>query len=235
MDLPSPLIRGRLRRRYKRFFADVELEDGRIVTAHCPNTGTMLGLCDPGLDVLLSRADNPKRKLRYTWELVVDPTPCAGLVGINPLRANAIVAEAAAAKTLSGLNGYSSIRREVRYGQGSRIDFLLSEPDRPSCYLEVKNVHLSRETGLAEFPDAVTARGTRHLHELATMAQAGERAVMLFLVQRQDCSRFSVAADIDPTYANALKMAQKAGVEVMCVGCHLSMTEITAKHSIAFV
>lgn len=235
MDLPSPLIYGRLQKRYKRFFADVELDDGSVVTAHCPNTGTMLGLCEPGIEILLSRSNNPKRKLAYTWEFVISPTPGAGLVGINPLRANALVADALQSEGLGGLSDYATIKREVRYGQNSRIDFLLTGPNRPPCYLEVKNVHLSREPGLAEFPDAVTARGTKHLNELAKMAKGGDRAVMLFLIQRGDCNRFAVARDLDPAYAKALKLAQEAAVEVLCIGCRLTMTEIVADQPIDIV
>ncbi len=232
MELPSPLLSGRLVRRYKRFFADVVLdEDGTTVTAHCPNTGTMLGLCDPGLEVWLSRSDNPKRKLPLTWELARDG---GHLVGIHPLRANAVAGEALEAGRVPGVSEYDSVKREVRYGQGSRVDFLLSQEGAPDCYVEVKNVHLCREPGLAEFPDAVTARGTKHLKELSSVVAARERAIMLYLVQRQDCERFSVARDIDPAYAKALRMALDAGVEVVCLACSLSLEKIQASHSIEF-
>jgi sugar fermentation stimulation protein A len=231
MILPSPLLPGRLIRRYKRFFADVLLEDGREVTAHCPNTGTMLGVAEPESDVWLSVSDNPKRKLPYTWEIV---RADGALVGINPLNANRVVGGALETSDVPGVNQYGSIRREVRYGEGSRVDFLLSEPGLPDCYIEVKNVHLARQNGLAEFPDAVTARGAKHLAELAREKAAGNRALMLFLVQREDCDRFQVAGDIDPAYAAALGTALEAGVEVLCLACRVSLTDITVVRRIAF-
>lgn len=231
MILPSPLLSGRLMRRYKRFFADVVLDDGREVTAHCPNTGTMLGVAEPDSEVWLSVSDNPKRKLPYTWELVrADGT----LVGINPLNANRVVAAALEAGTVPGLDQYGTVRREVKYGEGSRIDFLLSEPDLPDCYVEVKNVHLVRQEGLAEFPDAVTSRGAKHLAELARMKAAGNRALMLFLVQRADCDRFEAATDIDPAYGAALQSAQDEGVEVLCLACRVGLTDITVARQIDF-
>jgi len=231
MILPSPLLSGRLVRRYKRFFADVILDDGREVTAHCPNTGTMHGVAEPDSEVWLSVSDNPKRKLPYTWELVrADGT----LVGINPLNANRVVAAALEAGTVPGLDQYGTVRREVKYGEGSRIDFLLSEPDLPDCYVEVKNVHLVRQEGLAEFPDAVTSRGAKHLAELARMKAAGNRALMLFLVQRADCDRFEAATDIDPAYGAALQSAQDEGVEVLCLACQVGLTDITVARQIDF-
>ena len=231
MILPSPLLSGRLVRRYKRFFSDVRLKDGRTVTAHCPNTGTMLGVAEPDSEVWLSVSDNPKRKLSYTWELVrADGT----LVGINPLNANRVVSGALETGAVPGVDQFGSIRREVRYGEGSRVDFLLSEPGLPDCYIEVKNVHLVRQNGLAEFPDAVTARGTKHLAELARVKAAGNRALMLFLVQREDCDRFQVAEDIDPVYGAALGAAVEAGVEVLCLACQVSLTDITVVRRILF-
>lgn len=232
MILPSPLAHGRLVRRYKRFFADVALDDGTAVTAHCPNTGTMAGVAEPGSEVWLSHSDNPKRKLAYTWELV-RPTGAAALVGINPMAANRIVAEAFE-NGVARPEGYDTVRREVPYGTGSRVDFLLTGAGRPDCYVEVKNVHLMRTPGLAEFPDAVTARGTKHLGELATVKQAGHRALMIFLIQREDCDRFAVAADIDPAYDTALDVALAAGVEVLCLACRVELTDISVARTIEF-
>lgn len=226
MKFPDPLVPGKLIGRYKRFFADVELDDGRTVTAHCANTGAMTGLKEPGLPVWLSPARNPKRKLKYTWELVeVD----GGLVGINTALPNRLAEEAIAAAAIPELAGYAALRREVKYGRNSRIDLLLSDPrgERPDCYVEVKNVHLRRDGPVAEFPDAVTARGAKHLVELSDMVAAGHRAVMLYLVQRQDCREFSIAADIDPAYEKALGAARRCGVEALCYACRLSPAEIT--------
>lgn len=224
MQFPSPLERGRLVSRYKRFFADVVLDDGREITAHCPNPGAMLGLNTPGLGVWLSRSDDPKRKLAHTLELVEAD---GGLVGINTQLPNRLVAEALAAGALPALAGYPVHRREVRYGAASRVDFLLTAPDRPACWLEVKNVHLMRTPGLAEFPDCVAARSLRHLQALAAMVAAGDRAVALFVVQRTDCAAFSACADLDPAFARGLEAAADAGVEVMVHACAMSADGVT--------
>jgi sugar fermentation stimulation protein A len=223
MRFPEPLIPGRLQRRYKRFLSDVVLDDGTEVVAHCANPGSMLGLAQPGSRVWLSPAANPARKLRYSWELV---EAGGALVGINTGRANALVGEALEAGRVPELAGYDSRRREVRYGTNSRVDFLLERTGAPPCYLEVKSVTLRRGGTLAEFPDAVTARGTRHLAELGIVARQGSRAVLFFLVQRDDCERVAAAADIDPAYAAALGGAQAAGVEILCYKCNLSPTGI---------
>jgi sugar fermentation stimulation protein A len=219
MQFPDPLIRGRLQRRYKRFLADIVLDDGREVVAHCANPGSMLGLAEPGATVWLSPARNPTRKLRYSWELVEAD---GALVGIHTGRANALVAEALDAGAVAELLGYDQRRPEVRYGANSRVDFLLESPARPGCYLEVKSVTLKRGGSLAEFPDSVTARGAKHLAELAEVTRQGHRAVLFFLVQRGDCDRVAAAGDIDPAYAGALADARAAGVEVLCYSCRLS-------------
>jgi sugar fermentation stimulation protein A len=234
MEFSLPLVPGTLLRRYKRFLADVRLDSGEEITAHCPNPGSMLGLAEPGLPVWLSKSDDPKRKLAYGLELV---DPGSGLVGVNTNRANALVAEALDAWVIPGLTGYASIRREVKYGANSRIDFLMTSDIGPVCYLEVKSVTLKRDRadpGLGEFPDAVTKRGAKHLDELATVAARGDRAVLLYLVQRSDCAAVTVAADIDPGYAEAIVRAAGAGVEIKAVACRLSPTEIAADRVIPY-
>ncbi|MEO5338500.1 MAG: DNA/RNA nuclease SfsA [Magnetospirillum sp. WYHS-4] len=232
MKFPHPLVPGRLVKRYKRFLADVVLEGGETVVAHCANSGSMLGVNMPGSDVWLSPAANPDRKLRWTWELL---RVGEGLVGINTAHPNALVAEAVAAGIIPELAGYATIRREVKYGRNSRIDLLLEGQGRPPCYVEVKNVTLMREPGLAEFPDAVTRRGAKHLEELAAMVGQGARAVMVYLVQREDCSRFAPAADIDPAYAEGLERARRQGVEALCRACRISPEGIELASPLAFV
>lgn len=231
MQFPDPLRRGRLVRRYKRFLADVELSDlapgeDPAVTAHCANPGSMMGLAEPGSEVWLSPARDPARKLRWTLELVAAPATGA-LVGVNTSRPNRLVEEALDGGILAELSGYARRRREVRYGERSRVDFLLEADDRPSCYVEVKSVTLARpelsegagSPLAAEFPDAVTTRGARHLSELAAVAAAGARAVLLYVVQRGDCDHVRAAGDIDPGYAAALAVARDAGVECLAYRC----------------
>jgi sugar fermentation stimulation protein A len=223
MLFPSPLARGTLVSRYKRFFADVALDDGTEITAHCPNPGAMLGLNTAGLPAWVSRSDDPRRKLAHTLELVeID----GGLVGINTMHPNRIAAEAIAAGAIPELAGYPVIRREVKYGENSRVDLVLEAPDRPACFVEVKNCHLLRGGRLAEFPDSVTSRGLKHLGDLVREVRNGARAVMLFVVQRGDCDAFEAAADIDAAYAAGLLAATQAGVEVLCYDCHISQSEI---------
>ncbi len=223
MDFASPLERGTLLNRYKRFFADVRLDDGSHVTAHCPNPGAMLGLKDPGMPVWLSRSSDPKRKLATTLELVDNGS---GLVGVNTMNPNRLAAEAIAARAIPQLADYASLRREVPYDGDSRIDILLDSPDRARCWVEVKNSHFLREPGLAEFPDCNTVRGVKHLKALERRVEAGERAVMLFVVQATGVTEFDTADDIDKAYGPALREAASKGVEVLVVGCALSPERI---------
>lgn len=223
MQFPSPLIRGRLVKRYKRFLADVVLDSGATVTATCANTGSMKGLVNPGATVWLSESDSPTRKYRHTWEMVEhDGGKGPTIVGINTGHPNKIVAEAVDAGKIAALKGYASLRREVKYGKNSRIDILLEDPKKGLCYVEIKNVHFLRKAGLAEFPDSVTARGAKHLAELSDMVAEGHRAVMIYLVQRGDATRLTVARDIDPGYGAAFDLAMGAGVEALAYRCALN-------------
>ncbi len=223
MRFPAPLEKGTLVKRYKRFLADVALESGATVTAHCTQPGSMMGLVEPGLAVWLSQSDNPKRKLKYSWELVeVDLGAGPVLVGVNTGLPNRLASEAIQAGAIEALAGYEGLRREVRYGENSRIDILLTREGAAPCYVEIKNVGLMRERGRAEFPDAVTTRGAKHFAELAAMVEQGFRAVTLYVVQRDDVERFAVARDIDPAYGEAFDLAKRAGVEVMSYACSLS-------------
>jgi sugar fermentation stimulation protein A len=238
MRFASELIPATLIRRYKRFLADVELADGTVITAHVANPGAMTGLQTEGARVWLSKSPSPARKLPYSWELVeVDFGGGPELTGVNTMHPNLIVAEALAAGAIPELAGYATIRREVTYGRiingkGSRVDFLLEDPSRPPCYVEVKNVHLMRRAGVAEFPDSVTARGAKHLEELAAMAASGARAVMLFVIQIGSAHSFALARDIDPAYARGFDKARKSGVEAMAWTCSLTCCDIKLDRSV---
>ena len=224
MEFPDTLLRGRLIKRYKRFMADVVLDSGETVTAHCANTGAMLGVQQADAEVWLSPARNPDRKLKFTWELIRIGD---GLVGINTAHPNKIVSEAIENGKIAELGGYESLRREVKYGKNSRIDILLSDDGRPDCYVEIKNVHLMRKAGLAEFPDSVSTRAAKHQGELAEMVKQGARAVTMYLCQREDCDSFALASDIDADYAAAVATARAAGVESLCYACTLKPEVIT--------
>jgi sugar fermentation stimulation protein A len=232
MRFATPLVGGRLVKRYKRFLADVLLDDGREITAHCANPGSMLGLATPGARVMLSLSDNPARKLAFSWELVeVDGV----WVGINTAHPNTLVAEAIEAGVIKELAGFDRLRREVKYGKNSRVDILLEADGKPDVLVEVKNVHLMRQPGLAEFPDSVTARGAKHLDELADAVEAGRRAVMVYLVQYPGCERLAFAADIDPYYADAYDRAAARGVEALVYVCRVDPTGIEVERRIPLV
>lgn len=222
MKLPEPLLHGTLIRRYQRFLADVELDDGRVVTAHTPNTGSMMGCAVPGNRVMLSTSSNPGRKYPHSWELV-HADGC--WVGINTLLPNRLVWEGIENGTIAELGGYNAIRGEAPYGNGSRIDLLLSGT-HGKCYVEVKNVTLV-EGGTALFPDAVTARGQKHLRELMEVVRQGHRAVNFFVVQRGDGERVSPADGIDPGYGALLREAAQAGVELLAYRATVTASEIS--------
>lgn len=234
MKFPTPLLRGTLVQRYKRFLADVRLDTSETVTATCPNTGSMMGLTAPGSRVWVSVSDSKTRKYAHTWEIVeADLGKGAALVGINTGHPNRLVEEAITAGRVPELKGFATLRREVKYGENSRIDLLLENPGKPSCYVEVKNVHLSRKAGLAEFPDSVTERGTKHLAELANMVKAGHRAAMVYLVQRGDCESLKLARDVDPSYGEAFDAARARGVEMLCLACKVTPTEIVVERALS--
>jgi sugar fermentation stimulation protein A len=222
MLLPEPLYPGRLIRRYQRFLADVELQDGSIVTAHCPNSGSMKGCNLPGSEVLLSHSDRPGRRLLYTWELVKAD---GGWVGINTGLPNRIVREGIEKGVIRELQGYASIRPEVKYGENSRIDLLL-EGDAGLSYVEVKNVTLV-EGGMALFPDSVTTRGQKHLRELMEVVRSGHRGVIFFVVQRGDGEAVAPADAIDPEYGRLLRLAVSTGVEALAYRASVSPKEIS--------
>ncbi len=232
MDLPVPLLEGRLVRRYKRFLADVTLDNGRTVTAHCPNTGSMLGCDLPGSRVWLSEHDNPKRKYRLGWELV-EAEPGV-LVGIHTGRTNALVREAMESGVIEPLAGYETLRAEAAY-DGGRFDFLLTLPGDTACYVEVKNVTAAVSDGVAIFPDARSVRGTRHLDDLVRLKEAGERAVMVYCAQRNDAREVRPADDIDPEYGRAMRRAAEAGVELLAYRCDLSTRAINVAEAIPVV
>lgn len=214
---PSPLTEGRLLRRYKRFLADIETPAG-VETVHCPNPGAMMGLDAAGSRVLLSRSSNPTRKLPLTWEAVEADLPGGPQwVGINTMRPNALVAEAFRGGLLAPLVGYESLRPEVRYAKASRVDFLAGGPAGP-CHVEVKNCHLMRREGLAEFPDCKAARSARHMRDLAEVVEAGGRALVVIVVQMR-AEAFDVARDIDPAFDRAFREARAAGVETRAYRC----------------
>ena len=233
MKFSAPLLRGRLVKRYKRFLADVILDSGETVTTTCPNTGSMIGLLTPGATVWLSQSDSPTRKYKHTWELVEATFgDIREIVGVNTNHPNKLVTEAIEAKRIKELTGYGSLRREVKYGQNSRIDILLEDAKKGLCYVEVKNVHMMRRHGRAEFPDSVTERGAKHLAEMSDMVAAGHRAVMLYLIQIASPKSFELARDIDPAYGTAFDKARGCGVEAIAYRCRINPEEISVDQAV---
>ncbi|MCL6417338.1 DNA/RNA nuclease SfsA [Aestuariirhabdus sp. Z084] len=235
------LLEGRLVRRYKRFLADIETASGSSLTLHCPNTGSMRNCAMPGSRVWYWDSENPKRKYAHTWELVetgIDEGgggDISGLACVNTARPNHLAREAIEMGVVKELQGYQQIRSEVPYGEErSRIDFLLQADDRPDCYVEVKSVTLAIGSGRGIFPDAVSARGSKHLRELIAMVKAGHRAVLLFAVPHTAINSVAPAHQIDPEYSSTLKMAVQAGVEVLAYGASINLEEIALNRRLAF-
>ena len=220
MRFGAELAHAHLIRRYKRFLADIRLDDGREVTAHCANPGSMMGLAEEGMKIWVEPNDDPKKKLKYGWRLVDHEN--GNFTGVDTAVPNRALRAALMAGEVHEFAAYSEVLPEQKYGEKSRIDFLLKGDGLPDAYIEVKSVTLSRQAGLAEFPDSVTARGTKHLGELAAMVELGHRAVMFYLVQRTDCTAMALAGDIDPAYAAAFAKARAAGVEVLCYDTQIS-------------
>lgn len=216
------LTGGVLIKRYKRFLADVRLEDDRLVTAHCPNSGSMITCSEAGREVYLSYHDNPRRKLKYTWEMIRMPT---SLVGVNTQVPNQLVSEAIGAGEIPELAGYEDIRREVRISSKTRLDVMLAGKRKKDCFVEIKNCTLVKD-GLATFPDAVTTRGLKHLNELSDLVEAGHRGVIFYLVQRTDATCFQPADDIDPAYGQGLRRAAANGVEILVYDVDIDLDSI---------
>jgi len=231
----AALVEGRLIRRYKRFLADVQLP-GKVVTASCPNTGSMMGCAEPGSRVWLSEHDDPSRKYRHTWQIVEVGGARPVMVGINTGLPNTLVQEAIAEGTIAELKGYATLRREVAYGEeGSRVDMVLESPRRKACYVEVKNVTAAASRGIALFPDCVSERGARHLRELMRLKAAGLRPVQLYCVQRGDVREVRPADAIDPEYGRTLREAIGAGIEVLAYRARVTPGEIRLDQRIAVV
>ncbi len=228
MRFKSRLIRGTLLQRYKRFLADVRLADGEIVTAHCTNTGSMMGCKEPGSAVYISRSDNLNRKLAYTWEMI---EIAGSWVGINTMHPNKLVSEAVESGVIEELSGYPTIRREVKVSAHTRLDLCL-EGSGGNCFVEVKNVSLAVD-GTAAFPDAVSERGTKHLKELMRLKRQGHRAALVFVIQRGDCETFRPADEIDSEYGRWLRKAVKAGVEALPYVAKVTPKEIILTERIA--
>ena len=229
MKFKERLLQGALIKRYKRFFIDIKYKN-KIITAHCPNSGSMMGLLDRGNKAWFSLSDNPKRKLKYTLEMIEIKNK---KVGINTLLTNKIVLEALKHKKINSLNKFNHIKTESKFSDGTRFDFLLSN-DKEKCFLEVKNVTLLRENKIAEFPDAITSRGTKHLNELCNAKKKGYQSYILYLIQRENCNSFKIAKDIDEEYKIAFSKALKSGVKILCYDCKLNSEEIKLNKQINY-
>ncbi len=235
MQLPKTLYCGTLIKRYKRFLADIRLDRGENITAHCPNPGRMTGLSNPGSRVWVSCSPNPNRKLPFTLELIEAD---GGLVGVNTHHPNKIVREAIETHKIAQLEGYDSLRTEVKYAERSRVDILLEGEKMGRCWVEVKNVHLRRDSresnGTAEFPDSVTVRGSKHIEDLVDQIKMGDKSVLIFLIQRMDCKDFKIARDIDPLYYETLLRGMENGLEVLCFDTNITLSSISLRNSITF-
>ncbi len=230
MKFKDRLLQGTLIKRYKRFFVDIKLKD-KIITAHCPNTGSMLGLMSQGNKIWLSKSNNPKRKLKYTLEIIKVNNE---LVGVNTLLTNKLVYEALSLKKIKSLVKYNNIKTEVKFSSNTRFDFLISNSNE-KCLLEVKNTTLKRNNKIAEFPDAITDRGTKHLFELISAKEKGFDCCILYLIQRQDCKTFKIAEDIDTNYKMAFDKAMKAGVRILCYDCKINNEEVKLNNLIKLI
>ena len=229
MNFKETLISGEFIKRYKRFFVDVKIGNN-IITAHCPNTGSMMGLLNKGNKVWLSRSDNPKRKLRYTLQIIENNK---SKVGINTLLTNKIVFEALKNGKVKNLKNLDEIKQEVKFGENTRFDFLIFKKKRKS-FIEVKNVTLSRSPGVAEFPDAITSRGLKHIKELIKARKKKYKIYLLYLIQRDDCKQFKLAKDIDPEYYDFLVKAVKKNLNILCYDCKFSSKGIKLNREIKF-
>ncbi len=229
MKFNERLLQGSLVKRYKRFFVDIKYNN-KIITGHCPNSGSMLGLLDKGNTVWFSKSNNPKRKLKFTLEIIKVKNQ---MIGINTLLSNKIVLEALSQKKIKDLVKYNNIKTEVKFSENTRFDFMISNNEE-KCFLEVKNVTLSRKNKISEFPDAITSRGVKHLEELIEAKKKGFKSYILYLIQREDCSSFKVANDIDHEYKIAFDKALNSGVKVLCYDCKLNNKEIKLNSSVNY-
>ena len=230
MKFKDRLLQGTLIKRYKRFFVDINFK-GKIITAHCPNTGSMMGLLNKGNKTWFSVSNNPKRKLKYSLEII---EVGKNLVGINTLLTNKLVFEALNLKKIKNLIKFNNIKTEVKFSNSTKFDFLISN-NKEKCFLEVKNVTLLRNKKIAEFPDAITSRGTKHLVELINAKKKGFQSYMLYLIQRQDCKAFKIAEDIDINYKIAFDKAIKAGVKILCYDCKINDEEVKLNNQIELI